>query len=747
LKKSSKIDRLIFAGIIGLLIFAPLAFGAVHVWAYTMVELGVFFLLLLWFLDRLFFSGGESLTWVRTPLNIFMVLLVVFIALQLMPLPLEWTAYFSPKACADKLKLYELTRQAGGEGGRGLSSAYYGHPLVMNGLKILTYLGMFFLVLHTARSKKRLNILIYTLICIGVFEVLYGTYQVFSTTPRVWWWGKSFYLQAGRASGTYIGANTFAGYLEMIIPLVFGFIIAQRRRQRRLVSGLDGARSRIQRFVGLLAPESANARMIFLFCAGIVLALGLLLSGSRGGILSLGAAMLGVSIIFFFKRGYRKYSALTIVFCLLAFSYGLHTGIEKTLARFGDVLSLEQRLYTTQTVFPMVADYPLVGVGLGNFKYVYPRYVTENNLAAVGGHAHNDWVEAFAELGVVGGGLVFAALLVYLLKMVRVWRGRRDLYALGIGTGAMAGLLSLAFHSYFDFNMHIPANPLTLAAVLAVGYAALHLQGRGFKESFFYRLREIRLTLARRVLIFLPALLALSGGMYAVGSHFMAEASCPTEWNSTLNLNWNPDYPEIRRAIELNPYNAEYRYKLAGFYYRMAGSYTRAGIAEPGILKEFNEWAIAGLEKAVRLNPADGRYWFELGKRYSFRSYDPYGYVNQWLPLAEACFEQAVQCAPKDPVLLFNVAWYWVWRSGLFAYTGGGGSIEAESGLSPGRDGFQNFQELFQRSLALDRRRWKQAVQRVWEYYPDDAVVLGIIPEGDLKLKNEALRMIIKEKG
>ena len=41
----TRIDKIIFAGVLALLVFAPLAFGAVHVWAFTVVELGVFLLL------------------------------------------------------------------------------------------------------------------------------------------------------------------------------------------------------------------------------------------------------------------------------------------------------------------------------------------------------------------------------------------------------------------------------------------------------------------------------------------------------------------------------------------------------------------------------------------------------------------------------------------------------------------------------------------------------------------------------
>jgi len=50
---------------------------------------------------------------------------------------------------------------------------------------------------------------------IFLFEALYAIFQVFSDTPMVWWW-KSRFGGGGRASGTFIGSNHFAGYMEML---------------------------------------------------------------------------------------------------------------------------------------------------------------------------------------------------------------------------------------------------------------------------------------------------------------------------------------------------------------------------------------------------------------------------------------------------------------------------------------------------------------------------------------------------
>ena len=54
--------RIIEGGLIFLIIFTPLAFGTVHVWAYTLMELTVFILLLIWFLKTLVKSHQSPVT-------------------------------------------------------------------------------------------------------------------------------------------------------------------------------------------------------------------------------------------------------------------------------------------------------------------------------------------------------------------------------------------------------------------------------------------------------------------------------------------------------------------------------------------------------------------------------------------------------------------------------------------------------------------------------------------------------------
>jgi LysM repeat protein len=542
--------------------------------------------------------------------------------------------------------------------------------------------------------------------------------------------------------------------------------------------------------------------MIFFFFAAILMGVVILLSASRGGILSLGVTMLLTAILFLSKNGYRKYGGLALCLCLAILTYGLHVGIDPTLDKFENPKNLYGRLHITRTILPMIRDYPISGVGLGNFRYVYPRYIDDYDRVSSSGYAHNDWVEAGTETGCLGLVLIVSAFVVYLVKMIRVWRRRRDLHALGIGAGAMAGLVAVGLHSYFDFNMHIPANPITLAAVMAVGFAAVHRQGHGVSESFFFPKRKIQLTGLRRFTILILVMLVAGFAAGFTGKHFMAEAACPTEWNSTMNLNWNPELSQIEKAISLNTGNFAYHNKRAVHFMSL----------NPGNKEDKKANALeAGksFEQAVRCNPTQGILWYNLGRIYSSATDDMFDYLNQWLPLADACFDAGIKYAPMDEHILFNVAWYWAWRAGLLGEKeignrkaeigkrkgegergprlnplrgasgeaiqqgkeeigkGNGQKSDVGSQMSEGfatqsvngyslsvnrekqketcrEDGIRKFQGYFQRALALAPRKWEKAAEQTWAYFPDDGVVMGIVPKDDDVLKSRVLRFLAK---
>jgi hypothetical protein len=131
----------------------------------------------------------------------------------------------------------------------------------------------------------------------------------------------------------------------------------------------------------------------------------------------------------------------------------------------------------------MWQDNPWVGAGPGHFDYRFGMYRPET-IQARPDRAHNDFLNAMADWGVVGTGLVFLALGLTAFGVMKTWphvkKNPRDIGGKASSTkfafvlGASFALVAILIHSMVDFNMHIPANALVAMTLLAL--LASHLR-------------------------------------------------------------------------------------------------------------------------------------------------------------------------------------------------------------------------------------------------------------------------------
>ena len=727
------LNRMVFIGLCAVLVWAPLPFGSVHVWAYTVLQVLIFSLAFLYVLDRAWAGRREAVFWIRTPAAPWLLLFFLLVMFQLTPAPSGAAAFLSPLTHLDKsaMAAFFAGASATGDDPAWMRLAYVPGITLIEGVKVAAYLVAFFLTLHLLKTKQRIDALVSVLIAVGLFETLYAVYQTFSATPRILWWAS----RAGEhryASGTFTVSNHFCFYLEMLLPLTAGFGFTRLKRKRRFIPGLKQPKALVQRMVGWFAPESPNPIALAVGAAVLVMGAGLLMSASRGGILSMGAAAFIMALLFFFRPDGRKQGFAIMAVCFLVVAYGLHIGLAPTLQKFEKTESLASRLYTSYTLLPIIGDYPAIGVGLGNLRYLYSRYAppdppVPNSGVWTAGYTHNDWLEVFTETGIAGGGLLLAAYLVFLHRLIRVWRRRRNRHAVGIGAGVITGMTAVGFHSFFDFSMRIPANPLTLAALAAIGYAALHRQGPSYNESFFYRTRTFHPRPFTRGLALLLSLILTAGVGFVSVRHLQAEMRCPTEYNSTLNLNWTPYLSDIEGAISLFPWNPEYHLKRARYYAKASGS---AGT----LRRRFNERAVESLEISLRLNSAQPYAWYLLGRQYARRDGTPAEYVEHWLPLADRCMDISVGYAPREESALARAALYWTWRAATLPEAAGSGE-----GMTRTK-GIRKIQELFQRYLTLMPGKWQWAVEQVARYHRDTQVLLGLAPPKDEEMMRRILQ-------
>jgi len=111
------------------------------------------------------------------------------------------------------------------------------------------------------------------LVIMGFFEAFYGMYEMYNENPRLLFLKKVHYVDV--VTGTFVNRNHLSGYLEMIIPLALGLIIA-----RISLFSLAGLKSRDK----ILRLSEKGLSMNLLLSAGIVvMAVAIIFSESRSG--------------------------------------------------------------------------------------------------------------------------------------------------------------------------------------------------------------------------------------------------------------------------------------------------------------------------------------------------------------------------------------------------------------------------------------------------------------------------------
>ena len=169
--------------------------------------------------------------------------------------------------------------------------------------------------------------------------------------------------------------------------------------------------------------------------------------------------------------GARRGALMFLVFIPVA--VGILLGADQLLSKLENAGFQSDRYLHRAMAYRVIADYPLFGIGSGNWGHVYPAYqdpetYTEKSVL----HVHNDYLELLAEQGMVGFVLFGSAILIALATMIDALRRRRDPLMRGVLYGCVTATLSLLIHALVDFNFHIPANAAWFSVILAMGLIA-----------------------------------------------------------------------------------------------------------------------------------------------------------------------------------------------------------------------------------------------------------------------------------
>jgi O-antigen ligase len=418
-------------------VLSTLSFGAVQSWALGFFQVGAGLVAVLWIIDawrtrRLRLSRN----WLQLPLiGLFVVGLV-----QLLPL--------------------------GGAGGAtgGLANAPAG-TLTLDPYAtrfVLLQLGSLIIYFCAALvyidSPGRMRIIVRVVTIFGFLLALFGMFQYFTNPSQIYWFRQPKFALP---FGPFINRHHFAAYMELTLSLSLGLLVS-----------------------GAIAVER---RLLYVF-AVVIMSVALIMTGSRGGILSLGAQVLFIAAIASVVRRKNKGESdesdaaksrvraalarvgigFAIVVALLVGAASL--GGEESLARlFGTVNSNDPtsgRVQFWQGAWGVIKQYPLLGAGLGAFGVAYTRHDVLNGATRLE-QAHNDYLQILSDAGIAGGALG----LFFIFMLFRYGFSRfnsRDKFRRGVAAGALAGCFAVLVHSFFEFSLHMTSNALLFLVLAAL---------------------------------------------------------------------------------------------------------------------------------------------------------------------------------------------------------------------------------------------------------------------------------------
>ena len=154
-------------------------------------------------------------------------------------------------------------------------------------------------------------------------------------------------------------------------------------------------------------------------------------------------------------------------------------GENVTMADLANPESFSLRLSYWRVGLSMFADNALTGVGLGNFKWAYPvyQYLGAGNVQ----EAHNSFLQAFTETGLVGGVVIILFWLAVLIWLARAIANDVDIHRRRIVIGLTAGLVAFLLHSAIDINFAQPT--LMFYAMLFAGLACVFASGTDIPQA------------------------------------------------------------------------------------------------------------------------------------------------------------------------------------------------------------------------------------------------------------------------
>ena len=437
-EKPTRLSGIIFALFSVILIIATIAYGAVDSWSIGFLSLLVGLIAILWLADSFF---KKQFTFNTNLLQIPILGLIAIGIIQLIP-------FGGSNLPSDLLSIPASSTLSVDQNTTRLAV-----------LQLINLFLFFAAALVFINTQGRLRKIVFTIIIfgavmsfIGIIQFLTGTDSIYGIRPN----------NQTSPFASFANKHHFAALMEMMIGLTLSLLYGEATKRDKL---------------------------LLLIIALVLMGISVVLTGSRGGLISLFGVIGFVTLFNFTNKKPKPFSdeslepksnnkliliGASLALVLVLAGSVLFLGADSSLMR-GTGLTAQADISTGRSHFWSVAlqvikENPIIGTGLDTFGTAFTKFDTWNGNLRVE-QVHNDYLQIFSDAGILGFICLIAFIFLLFKQSLNVINRTSDKFRKAVAVGALGGIFGMLIHSFFDFPLRTPANSyfFLIFVVLATG--------------------------------------------------------------------------------------------------------------------------------------------------------------------------------------------------------------------------------------------------------------------------------------
>jgi len=323
--------------------------------------------------------------------------------------------------------------------------------------KVLDCIIIFYVAANNLDTRIKVKVLLYSIILVGSFISLFGLIQLLGGI------GHSFWLSPVEISATFENSNYFAGYIALIIPLAINISFDNLELGQRMI----------------------------IYYLLTIMTLVFILSLSRGGWISLAAALVAMGLLFLGKVGFNKELINKKLLALLPLLFGIIfmlticLGFSNILGKM-DGKNFYGRIKLWKHSMRIIKDYPFIGAGIDVFTSFhsaipsglksidseYMRSIKKDMLSSYNGYDGlelcNQYLQVAAEMGILGL-LCFIWLIVKgIFGSIKVYTEKKSGFERMVCLGIIGGEIATVVHMLSSNLLNFMSTSVLLSLLMGI---------------------------------------------------------------------------------------------------------------------------------------------------------------------------------------------------------------------------------------------------------------------------------------